>query len=85
MRPIDAKRVAVSVDNVSGTHLHVVRLELQQKKNIVGALRDGSYILAGERHEWTLELTRPLEAGPLSVNVGGDYGVAKYATTATAP
>ncbi len=85
MRPLDAKHVTVTVDNVSATHLHVVRLELQQRKNVLGTLRDGAYVLPGERHEWTVELTRPLEPGALSVNVSGDYGVAKFATTATQP
>jgi fimbrial chaperone protein len=85
VRPLDAKHVTVTVDNVSATHLHVVRLELQQRKNVLGTLRDGSYVLPGERHEWTVELARPLEPGALSVNVSGDYGVAKFATTATQP
>ncbi len=82
VRRIDPTHVAVELDNASPTHLHVVRLELQQGRTVLGGLRDGAYVLPGERREFTVALTRPLAAGPLAVNVTSDYGVAKFATTA---
>ncbi len=82
VRRIDATHVAVGLDNVSPTHLHVVRLELQQGRTSLGALRDGAYVLPGERHEFTVELNKPLGPGPLSLNVTNDYGTAKFSTTA---
>lgn len=85
VRRTDATHVAVGLDNVSPTHLHVVRLELQQGRTVLGALRDGAYVLPGEHHDFTVELTRPLGPGPISVNVTNDYGVAKFSTAAVQP
>lgn len=82
VRRIDPTHVAVALDNVSPTHLHVVRLELQQGRTSLGTLRDGAYVLPGERHEFTVELSKPLQPGPLSLNVTNDYGTAKFSTTA---
>jgi P pilus assembly chaperone PapD len=82
VRRIDPAHVAVELDNASPTHLHVVRLELQQGRTALGGLRDGAYVLPGERRTFTVALARPLQPGPLTVSVTDDYGVAKFSTTA---
>ena len=76
VRTAPGSRYIVTLDNASNRHIRVVSIAIDEGKAVLGAVKDPSYVFAGERMEWTIvSLARPaLKSVTLDVQAdGGDF------------
>lgn len=72
VRPAGPRGAVIVVKNSSPAHLHVLGIALLDGSRQVASLKDTTYVLPGEEHEWRVETRAPLEQHAMSLHVDTD-------------